>query len=329
MATSTNYIVERIREVWSKLSKDQRRFVDVVLHAVTRKLLGETIAKEYAPIRDSPAPIDPALAQIHIVVEAVELMRNHRLLTNSENPRRAIVPFLSEALASIVERDTPALLEYSKPYDELTQTATATGIQDAGAYAEAYSSWIEKSALYLQDCKSTVRAVSHNELTHLWDKPSALDYLATHYLLRKRRGCDSRRVFIYDEAYADGSILVRRLFVEVQVQLEAGVTVRLASKQRLQQIGKGYYYPLLSFGTYDRTAMGVLIPHDTKPIVRIIHDERQIRDAITLLDDIFDHAESALRWTQRNTSLRDSAVADSINAKVVALRHAVKSKSLD
>src|SRR6185369_17063209 len=157
--------------------------------------------------------------------------------------------------------------------------------------AEAYSLWIEKTALYLQECRSTVRAVSFNELTHLWDKPSGIAYLATHYLLRKKRACDSRRVFIYDKSYFETAPLLRRLFAEVFVQLAAGVNVSLCSMEQLQQIGKGYYYPLLSFGTYDRFAMGVLIPHNTNPMVKLIHNETQIRDAITILDDIYDGAE--------------------------------------
>ena len=129
--------------------------------------------------------------------------------------------------------------------------------------------------------------MSFNEFTHLWDKPFGLDYLATHYLLRTKRGCDSRRVFIYDRTYWENTILLKRLFAEIQIQVEAGVNARVCSMEQLQQIGKGYYYPLLSFGIYDRFAMGVLIPHDTCSVVKLIHDEKQIRDASIILDDIF------------------------------------------
>lgn len=326
-----NYIVDRIREIWSKLSNDKRRFVDVLLHALGRKVLGETIAKEYMPISDSEAAKDSTaqLPQIHIIIQAVYLMPNARLGDASKNPHPAVVPYLAEALGSIVERDTVALLEYSEPYRELTDSTGAGGIEDAGAYAEAYNLWIEKTALYLQECRSTVRAVSFNEFTHLWDKPSGLNYLATHYLLRSKRGCDSRRVFIYDKTYWENDILLNRLFVEVQVQLEGGVNVRVCSMEQLQQIGRGYYYPLLSFGTYDRFAMGVLIPHDTNPVVKLIHDEKQIRDAISILDDIFDHAEPGLRWTKKHESLIKPRVGDSINQRVGSLQEAIKSRSLD
>jgi hypothetical protein len=99
--------------------------------------------------------------------------------------------------------------------------------------------------------------------------------------------------------------------------------------EKLQQIGRGYYYPLLSFGTYDRLAMGVLIPHDTNPVVKLIHAEKQIRDAITILDDIFDHAAAGVRWTKKHAFLVDSTVGDFIKLRVAALRQAIKTRSLD
>lgn len=336
-----NYILDRIREIWSKLSKDKRRFLDVLLQSAAKKVLGETIAKEYLPIRDSEqaeastAQLPQAeasiaqLPQIHIILVAVSLMPESRLVAGSINPHLTIVPYLAEALGSIVEQDTAALLEYSKAYGELGDSSGEVGIEDAGAYAEAYSLWIEKTALYLQECRSTVRAVSFNEFTHLWDKSSGLDYLATHYLLRKKRGCDSRRVFIYDKTYWEDSMLLRRLFAEVYVQLEAGVNARVCSMEQLEQIGKGYYYPLLSFGTYDRFAMGVLIPHNTNPVVKLIHDENQIRDAIIILDDIFDHAEPGLRWAKKHQTQMDPVVGDFINTRIVALRETIKSRHLD
>ena len=328
---NNNYVLERIREIWSKLSKDKRHFLDVLLHAAGRKLLGETLAEEYMPLRSSESAEESAaqLPQIHIIIEAVYLMPDTRLDEASKNPHPAIVPYLAEALGSIVERDTAALLEYSKAYDEVGGSVGAVGIEDVGAYAEAYNLWIEKTALYLQECRRTVRAVSFNEFTHLWDKPSGLDYLATHYLLRTKRGCDSRRVFIYDKTYWENELLLRRLFAEVQVQLEAGVNVRVCSMEQLQQIGRGYYYPLLSFGTYDRFAMGVLIPHDTNPVVKLIHDEERIRDAITILDDIFDHAEPGLRWTKKHATLVDSMVGEFIDMRVSSLQEAIRSRSLD
>ncbi len=326
-----NYVLERIREIWSKLSKDKRRSLDVLLHSAGRKLLGETVANEYLPIRDTES-VDARteqLPEIHIILEAVRLMPDTRLNAAPNNPRLAIVPYLAEALGSIIEHDAGALLEYSKIYDELGDYAGGARLEDAGAYAEAYNVWIEKTALYLQECRSTVRAVSFNEFTHLWDKPSGINYLATHYLLRTKRGCDSRRVFIYDKTYWENMLLLRRLFAEVYVQLEAGVNVRVCSMEQLQQVGKGYYYPLLSFGTYDRFAMGVLIPHDTNPIVKLIHDEQQIRDAITILDDIFDQAESGQRWAEKHEMQMDSTVGDFINTRVGALQETIRSRHLD
>lgn len=325
-----NYVLDRIREIWSKLSKDKRRFIDVLVHSAGKKVFGGTIAEEYLPIRDS-ASIETDSAQlprIHIILVAVSLMPDSALNAASNKPLLAIVPYLAEALGSIVEQDSAALFEYSKAYGELGDSTGKTGIEDAGAYAEAYNLWIEKTALYLQECRSTVRAVSFNELTHLWDKPFGLDYLATHYLLRKR-GCDSRRVFIYDKSYWENVLLLRRLFAEVCIQLEAGVNVRVCSMEQLQQIGRGYYYPLLSFGTYDRFAMGVLIPHDTNPIVKLIHDEGQIRDAITILDDIYDQAEPGSQWVKKHELQMDSIVGDFIDAKVGALQEAIKLRRLD
>lgn len=326
-----NYILERIREIWSKLSKDKRRFLDVLLHSAAKKLLGETIAEEYFPVRDSESIETDAtqLPQLHIVLVAVSLMPESRLDSASNNPRLAIGPYFAEAFGSIIEHDASALLEYSKAYGELGSSAGEARIEDAGAYAEAYNLWIEKTALYLQECHSTVRAVSFNELTHLWDKPSGLDYLATHYLLRKKRGCDSRRVFIYDRSYWENVLLLRRLFAEIYTQLEAGVSVRVCSMEQLQRIGKGYYYPLLSFGTYDRFAMGVLVPHDTNPIVKLIHDEKQIRDAITILDDIFDQAEPGSQWTKKHETQMDVAVEEFINTRVAALQVIIRSRRLD
>lgn len=174
------YILNRIREIWSKLSSDKRRFLDVLLHSAARKTLGDTIAKEYLPVRDSSqAEIsEEQLPQIHIILVAVSLMPA-RLDVSSSKGHLAIVPYLAEALASIVEQDSAALHEYSKAYGELGESAGGAGIEDAGAYAEAYNQWIEKTALYLRECRSTVRAVSFNEFTHLWDRPSGLDYLAT------------------------------------------------------------------------------------------------------------------------------------------------------
>ncbi len=325
-----SYIPERLREIWANLSNDKRRFLDVLLHAVGRKVLGETLAKEYLPIRDTEfAHASTELPQIHIILEAVFLMPDISLDTASNNPQLAIVPYLAEALASIVEQDPYALRGYSRAYGEVGEIVGSVGIEDAGAYAEAYSLWIEKTALYLQECRSTVRAVSFNELTHLWDKPSGIAYLATHYLLRKKRACDSRRVFIYDKSYFETAPLLRRLFAEVFVQLAAGVNVRLCSMEQLQQIGKGYYYPLLSFGTYDRFAMGVLIPHNTNPMVKLIHNETQIRDAITILDDIYDGAEPGQRWAKKHETQMDSTVIDFINTRVEALQVAIRSSNLE
>lgn len=326
-----NYVLERIREVWAKLSNDKRRFLDVLLHSAGKKLLGETVAKEYLPVRDTE-PSDARTAQlpeVHIILEAVRLMPDARLNAAPNNPRLAIVPYLAEALGSIIEQDAVALLEYSKVYDELGDSAGEARIEDAGAYAEAYNLWIEKTALYLQECRSTVRAVSFNEFTHLWDKPSGLNYLATHNMLRTKRGCDSRRVFIYDKTYWENPMLLRRLFAEVYVQLEAGVNVRVCSMEQLQQVGKGYYYPLLSFGTYDRFAMGVLIPHDTNPLVKLIHDEQQVRDAITILDDIFDHAEPGRRWAEKHETQMDASVGSFINTRVGALQETIRARHLD
>ncbi|HEX5720411.1 MAG TPA: hypothetical protein VF179_29925 [Thermoanaerobaculia bacterium] len=326
-----SYIAGRIREIWAKLSKDKQRFLDVVLHAATQKVLGETLANEYLPIRDS-APADAAttqLPQIHIILEAVRLMPDIFLEKASKNPQVAVVPYLADALGSIVEHDSPALLEYSTAYRDLGDSVGATKIEDAGAYSEAYNMWVEKTALYLQECRSTVRAVSFNELTYLWDKPSALNYLATHYLLRRQRGCDSRRIFIYDNTYFDDQVLFRRLFSEICIQEEAGVNVRVCSMERLQEIGKGYSYPLLSFGTYDRFAMGVLVPHATSPVVKIIHSEEQIRDTITILDDIFDHSETSQRWLKKHEAQIDSSVKEFIGSRLEALHHAITSSHLD
>ena len=40
VSDDTPYAAERIREIWSKLSKDKRRFLDVLLHAVARTPAG-------------------------------------------------------------------------------------------------------------------------------------------------------------------------------------------------------------------------------------------------------------------------------------------------
>jgi hypothetical protein len=260
---------------------------------------------------------------------AVHLMPESGLQDIRDNPQLAIMPYLAEALGSIVERDTAALLGYSKAYGELGDSSAGTGIVDAGAYAEAYDLWIAKTALYLQECRSTVRAVSFNEFTHLWDNPSGLDYLSVHHVLRAKRGCDSRRVFIYDGTYGEDITLLRRLFAEVHIQLEAGVSVRVCSMEKLRQIGRGYHYPLLSFGTYDRFAMGVLIPHDTNPVVRLIQDERQIREAIEILDDIFDHAEPGLQWARKHQAQMDRKIGDFISTRIGVLRDTIKSKHLN
>jgi hypothetical protein len=323
-------IRERVREIWSKLSLDKRRTLDSLLHPAARNALANTLHKELLPIRD-PLGDESAsqLREIHLMIEAVYLMPDIQLGTGLTDSRLGVVPYLGEALGAIVECDAFALHEYSKEYGEISDSAHSGRIGDAGAYAEAYNLWIDKTALYLQECRRTVRAVSFNEFTHLWDQPSGLDYLATHQLLRERRGCDSRRVFIYDSRYWKDRMLLKRLFAEVHIQSAAGVSVRVCSMDQLKQIGKGYYYPLLSFGTYDRAAMGVLIPHNINPVVKLIHERNQIRDAIMILDDIFDQAETAASWTKKHASLMDSDLRDFINDRLTALKQAIKTRSLD
>jgi hypothetical protein len=323
-------IRERIREIWSKLSEDKRRILDSLLHPAAKNALSDAIHKESLPILD-PLGEESAslLREIHLMAEAVYLMPDIQLVTGLTDSRLGVVQYLGEALGSIVGCDVFALHEYSKAYGEISDSAHTARIGDAGAYAEAYNLWIDKTALYLQVCRKTVRAVSFNEFTHLWDQPSGLDYLATHQLLRERRGCDSRRVFIYDSRYWKDRMLLKRLFAEVQIQSAAGVSVRVCSMDQLKQAGKGYYYPLLSFGTYDRSAMGVLIPHNINPVVKLIHERNQIRDAITILDDIFDQAETAAHWTKKHASLMNSDVRDFISERLTALKRAVKTRSLD
>ena len=326
-----SYVLERIREIWSKLSTDKRRFLDVLLHSTARKLLGEVIANEYLPIRDSRLADRNAaqLPEIHIVLQALDLMPDAGAHVGRGDPRVMVLPYIAEAFGAIVEGDAKALFEYSEAYGKLGDTPGVVRMQDAGAYDEAYNVWVEKTALYLRECRSTVRAVSFNEFTHLWDKPSAVDYLATNYLLRAKRGCDSRRVFVYDNSYWENKIVLKRLFAEVQIQSEAGVNARLCSMEHLKRIGKGYYYPILSFGTYDRAAMGVLIPHDAQPVVKLIHDPVQIRDGISILDEIFDCAETGPRWSKKHASLLDEELEEYIRLKTSTLRRAIKHASLD
>lgn len=331
VSDDTPYAAERIREIWSKLSKDKRRFLDVLLHAVARKTLGDTLAEEYVPVRDRDGPVDlPAqLPHVHIIVEAVRLMPEALATGNAGRPELAVVPYLGEALGSIVEHDASAIQGYSGEYGELTGGTGGPQIESVGAYAEAYNSWIEKTALYLRDCRQTVRALSFNELTHLWDSPAAIDYLATHYLLRSKRHCDSRRVFIYDGSYFQTPALLQRLQAEVKVQLEAGVSVRVCSMEQLREIGKGYNYPLVSFGTYDRTAFGVLIPHNTHPTVRLIHESRQIRDAVGILDDVFDRAEAGQIWATKHDRDMDDSTRAFTSERMALLKKTIANTSLE
>jgi hypothetical protein len=75
--------------------------------------------------------------------------------------------------------------------------------------------------------------------------------------------------------------------------------------------------------------MGVLIPHDTNPVVKLVHDEQQVRDAITILDDIFDHAESGQRWAEKHEMQMDATVGDFINTRVAALQESIRFRGLD
>jgi hypothetical protein len=75
--------------------------------------------------------------------------------------------------------------------------------------------------------------------------------------------------------------------------------------------------------------MGVLIPHDTNPIVKLIHDEKQIHDAITILDDIYDQAEPGPQWAKKHEPQMDQIVGDFINTNIGALHEAIKLKRLD
>lgn len=331
-AKKNSYTNERIREIWSKISKDKQRCIDVLLNAASKKVLGETITNEYLPIRDSASNIEniAQLPEIRIIIETLLLMPETAVdNVFSKNPHLAIAPYLSDALGSIIEQDPADLFGYSKAYDKLGRCAEEIRIEDVGAYTEAYHMWVEKTSLYLRECRSVVRSVSYNEFAQLWDKPSALSYLATHFLLREKRGCESRRTFIYDKNYWENEMLLRRLFAEISVHLEAGVNVRVCSMEKLQQIGKGYEYPLLSFGTYDRLVMGVLIPHIKNPRVKLIHNEKQIREAITILDDIFDHAEPGLQWQKKHKTHMDVEFEGFMINRIDSLRKNIRSSSLD
>lgn len=164
--------------------------------------------------------------------------------------------------------------------------------------------------------RSVLRIVSYNELSTLWESAASTKYLATHHALISKRHCDLRRAFIYDATYWLNPELLKRLLVELAVQRKIGINVRVCSSEQLVEKGKGYYYPLDAFGTYDRKCLAVSIPHPTRSFVNFIHKEKQVKDAIDVFDGIYDSAEPAETWANKHRRISKREDDDVIKYRV-------------
>lgn len=292
------YIYERIRDLWTSLTSDKKKLADAILHTFAKKILGNTIADEYfKKTNDNLKQLSKNdLTKLLLYLEAVKLMSTNDVQKEFSSTSRVLPLYLSEALSSVIESEPSILSVYTEARSDIPEEQALT----EASYVESYFDWIDKNVNYLKDVKSILRIVSFNELSTVWGKSAANNYLAAHYKLRLQRHCDLRRVFVYDSNYMLNVELLRQLLIEIAVQIEIGINVRVCSYEQLREKGKGYYYPLEAFGTYDRFCLAVLISHPSKSLVHFIHKEKQVRDAIEVYDNIYDTAEPAPLWQTKH-----------------------------
>jgi len=299
------YIVERIKEIWQEMSRDKKRLADTVLHAGAKRVLGEVVAGEYfgrTGTRTIP-DLDMLLSFILIMLEAITSMGSSAVERQLSTRCPNVDTYLDDGFAAALERGT--LKNTLSAYSSLKGRCRERGVLQMASFAELYSEWIEKTAIYVADVQSVYRVVTFNELYSLWDTEHAAKYLAIQYKLNMKRHCDQRRVFVYDSRYWENRELLRRLLIEVSVHYGLGIRARVYSVEQLNEKGRGFPYPLEAFAVYDRTCYAVAIfgKYSGKTYVNFIHREALIRDAIEVFDGIYDAATPAMVWVRKHKKI--------------------------
>ena len=260
-----------------------------------------------------------------LVAKGCEQAGSHDLILIKEGEYKYFGPYLSEACQSLSTQFPSIALSLMNNYSTV-RLRLGISQQDDLRNAIVYEEWVQRSHTFLRDVQTSFRFVTYDEWAGLWDKPISYTYLALSLALKKVRGADLRRIFVFENSYFADEYFLRRLIREILVQNECGIEAKVMELEELRHISRGYAYSesVPALGIYDDRELHFLLPHPTMPVVNRIREEGDVMKAIELYDELFEVGNDGYVWASKRRRWLSQREEQKIAQQLAAIQREFK-----